>query len=75
MISNITLTTDSVSPDAVSARPTAPAAEADGEMVLGAGRAGRAPELVSEGALTAQPTHRGLVPEHSGRTRDTRRVT
>ena len=69
------LTIDPVSPDTVPARPPAPAAEADGEVVLRAGGAGLAPELVSEGALAAQPTHRGLVPEHPGRTRHARRVT
>ena len=75
LIANIPLTIDSVSPDTVSARSTAPAAEADGEVILGTGGAGRAPELVSEGALAAQPTHRGLVPEHPGRTRHARGVT
>ena len=72
---NIPLTIDPVSPDTVPARPPAPAAETDGEVILGAGRASRAPELVSVGALAAQLTQRGLVPEHAGGTRHARRVT
>ena len=69
------LTIDPVSPEAVPAGPPAPAAEADGEVIPGAGRAGRAPELVSEAPLAAQLTQRGLVPEHAGRTRHARGVT